>query len=216
SVSLWIGSVRLVGRLSLWSTAVERHAPAEGGRRPARPAPAGRARGSGPAGSELQATLAGGVGQGLDAAVVPVARAVEGDLLDAGGLGALGDDLADLGRGLDVLAVLQAFLDVGLQGVGGGDHLGAVGGEQLGVQVLAGTQDRQARHAELADVGAGGLGAAQAGVVLDAHGFCPRKRIGLGGSPVAPAGPARGEAALRLLGFLANDDFVGILHALAL
>src|SRR5690606_4830739 len=28
--------------------------------------------------------------------------------------------------------------------------------------------------------------------------------------------PAPGEAALRLLGFLANDDFVGVLHALAL
>src|SRR5690606_4663327 len=148
----------------------------------------------GPAESELQATLAGGVGQGLDAAVEPVARAVEGDLLDAGGLGTLGDQLADLGGRVGVLAVLQAVLDVGLQGVGGSDHLRTIGGEQLGVQVLAGAQDRQARHAEVADVGAGRLGAAQAGVVLDAHGFCPRKRVGLGVFPwrrTAGAGGSR-------------------------
>jgi hypothetical protein len=54
---------------------------------------------------ELQATFAGGFGQRLDAAVVAVARAVERDLLDAGRLRALGDDLANLGRGILVLAV---------------------------------------------------------------------------------------------------------------
>ena len=41
-----------------------------------------------------------------------------------------------------------------------------VGGEELGVQVLAGAQHRQARHAEFADVRTGRLGAAQAGDVL--------------------------------------------------
>src|SRR5690606_6776023 len=55
---------------------------------------------------ELQATLAGGVGQGLDAAVVAVTGTVERDLLDTGGLGLLGDRLADLGGGVGVLAVL--------------------------------------------------------------------------------------------------------------
>jgi hypothetical protein len=44
--------------------------------------------------------------------------------------------------------------------------------------VLAGAVHRQARHSELADVGARGLGAAQAGFVL-VHLSVPRKRIGL-------------------------------------
>ena len=46
--------------------------------------------------SERQPALAGAVGQGRDAAVVLVAGAVEDDAVDAGGLGALGDELADL------------------------------------------------------------------------------------------------------------------------
>src|SRR6478752_2142086 len=56
--------------------------------------------------SELEATLAGGFCQGLDAAVVAVARAVERDLLDAGSNGALGDQLADAGGRFDVLVAL--------------------------------------------------------------------------------------------------------------
>src|SRR5688572_10097885 len=68
--------------------------------------------------SELQATLARGFRQRLDAAVVAIARAVEGDLLDAGGQSALGDQLADPGRGVGILAVLQALAHVGLHGGG--------------------------------------------------------------------------------------------------
>ncbi|MCY1458041.1 hypothetical protein D9M71_753900 [compost metagenome] len=98
--------------------------------------------------------------------MVAVARAVESDLLDARSLGALGDQLANLDGGVAVLAVLQAFLDVGLGGVGSSQHLGAVGGEDLGVQVLTGAQHRQTRHAEDTDVCAGGLGATQASNVL--------------------------------------------------
>jgi hypothetical protein len=64
------------------------------------------------------------------------------------------------------LAVLQAFAHIGLHGRGRSQDLGAVGGEELGVQMLAGAQHRQARHAEFADVRAGGLGAAQAGGFL--------------------------------------------------
>ena len=45
---------------------------------------------------ELQSALAGAVGERLDAPVVEVAAAVEHDLADAGGLGPLGDQLADL------------------------------------------------------------------------------------------------------------------------
>src|SRR4051794_23260020 len=45
--------------------------------------------------SEVEAVLAGAVGQGGDPAGVGVAAAVEDDLLDAGGLCALGDEGAD-------------------------------------------------------------------------------------------------------------------------
>src|SRR5690606_7377883 len=115
---------------------------------------------------ELQATLAGGVGQGLDATVVAVTGAIEGDLLDTCSLGLLGDRLADLYGGIGVLAVLQAFHHVGLHGRGGSQDLRTIRGEYLGVQMLAGAQHRQARHAELADVRTGRLGATQAGDVL--------------------------------------------------
>src|SRR5690606_12278111 len=161
--------------------------------------------------SELQATLAGGVGQRLDAAVVAVAGTVERDLLDTGCLGLLGDGAADLGGGIGVLAVLQAVAHVGLGGAGRGQHLRALGAEHLGVDALAGAQHRQARHAEFANVRARGLGAAQAGDFL-VHGYA------LWRDADRLAGHRRGgrRAALRLLGFLADDDFVGVLHALAL
>src|SRR3954447_2195483 len=48
-------------------------------------------------GLERQSGLAGGFGEGLDAAVVLIAAAIEDSALDAGGLGALGQGLADLG-----------------------------------------------------------------------------------------------------------------------
>src|SRR5690606_27706401 len=124
-------------------------------------------------GSELQAALARRIGQGLDATVVAVARAVERDLLDAGRTGLLGNRLADAGGRVDVLAALQALADFGLGGRGRGQDRGAVGGEQLGVEVLAGAQHRQARHAEFADVRAGGAGATQAGNLL-VHRSVPR------------------------------------------
>src|SRR5690606_21972121 len=153
-----------------------------------------------PFNSELQAAFAGCIGQRLDAAVVAVTRAVESDLLDTGSLGALGDDLADLGSGVAVLAVLQTFLDLGLGGIGRSQHLGAIGSEDLRVQMLAGTQNRQARHTEGTDVCTGRLGATQTGNVL-VHVLYPRKLKTL---------------ELGLLGFLANDDFTGVLHTLAL
>jgi hypothetical protein len=55
--------------------------------------------------SELQAGFASRFGQGLDTAVVGKTGAVESDLLDTGGLGLLGNALADQsGRfGVDTL-----------------------------------------------------------------------------------------------------------------
>src|SRR3546814_14448155 len=58
--------------------------------------------------SELQASLARGIGQRLDPAVVAVAGTVEGDLLDARRPGLLGGGATDIGGGLDVLVALQA------------------------------------------------------------------------------------------------------------
>src|SRR3546814_12285775 len=68
--------------------------------------------------SELQASLARGIGQRLDAAVVAVAGTVEGTLLDARRPGLLGDGATDLGGGLDVLVALQAVAAGGLRGAG--------------------------------------------------------------------------------------------------
>src|SRR5690606_1216462 len=169
--------------------------------------------------SELQAAFACGVGQRLDAAMVAVAGAVEGDLLDARGPGLLGDHAAHLGGGLGVLAVLQALADVGLGGAGRSQDLRAVGAEQLCVDVLAGAQHRQARDAQFADVRAGRLGAAQACGFL-VHGISSRRTAMK--QVVALESPAMDDRALAegsascLLGFLANDVLAGVLHALAL
>src|SRR5690606_5510811 len=101
---------------------------AEAGRRPMQPASAGGAGGDGapPLRSELQAGLAGGVGQGLDPPMIPVTGAVERNRVDPGGLGLLGDRAADARGGLDVVAALEALGHVGLGGAGRGQHLGTV------------------------------------------------------------------------------------------
>src|SRR3954452_12035610 len=48
--------------------------------------------------SEIQPALAGGVGQGLHPAMIHIGAAIEHDALDAGGLGALGNQLAARAR----------------------------------------------------------------------------------------------------------------------
>src|SRR5690606_5903933 len=83
------------GRLLLDAVAVFRGAAQKAAGVRCKPAPAGSVSRT----SELQATLAGSLGQRLHAAVVAVARAVEGDLLDAGGLRLFGDGLAHLRGG---------------------------------------------------------------------------------------------------------------------
>ena len=57
---------------------------------------------------ELQAGFAGSVSQGLDAAVVTVTRTIKGNLLDAGGLGTLSDDAANLGGGKTRLPLIKS------------------------------------------------------------------------------------------------------------
>src|SRR3546814_18230163 len=58
---------------------------------------------------------------------------------------------------LDVLVALQADADSVLRGAGRGEHLRAVGAEQLRVDVLAGAQSRQALHAEVVDMSGDGI-----------------------------------------------------------
>src|SRR3954447_4773507 len=88
-----------------------------------------------------QPALADALGEGLDAAVVLVAAAIEHGALDAGGLGALGEQLAGL-RGL--LQRLEA-LEIGL-GVGdGGQRVAALVVDELGEDAPVGPEDADAR-----------------------------------------------------------------------
>ena len=108
---------------------------------------------------ELQSAFAGGVGQGLDAAVVAVAVRSNATLRDALGDGLGGDRLADgLGGGL-VAAVLEGGLFrselAGDQGLAGGVV------DDLGVDVLDAAEDRQART-----FGAAADGTRDAGLAL--------------------------------------------------
>src|SRR6202795_1860235 len=57
--------------------------------------------------SEFQPALAGGVGQGLDPAVIQIGAAVADDPLDPGRLGAFGEQFADRAR--------RPFIRTGLQ-----------------------------------------------------------------------------------------------------
>src|SRR3954454_1228283 len=66
-------------------------------------------------GSELEPGFAGGVGQGGDATGVPAATTVEHNGLDTCGLGALGDECADLAR-LRRLVFALVTADRGVQG----------------------------------------------------------------------------------------------------
>src|SRR5690606_999996 len=92
---------------------------------------------------ELQPAGARTLGEGGDAAVVPVAAAVEDDGAATGVLGALSDQLADLLRLLGLGALRRA--QRGVQGGGGhqGVALGVV--HDLGDDVLGGAGDHQAR-----------------------------------------------------------------------
>src|SRR3954471_3383852 len=65
--------------------------------------------------SELEAALAGGVGQGLDPAMIEIGAAVEDDAPDPARLGALGDQLADGGGRFPVGAGLDVRLHPGVE-----------------------------------------------------------------------------------------------------
>src|SRR6266436_1753959 len=65
--------------------------------------------------SEIEAALAGGVGQGLDPAVEQIGAAIEHHLLDPGRFGPLGDQLADGTRRGNVGAALQARFEAAIE-----------------------------------------------------------------------------------------------------
>ena len=94
---------------------------------------------------ELQSAFAGGIGQGLHPAMEQEAATVEHDRGHAGLLGALGQGLADLGRAVAGRAGLA--LDVLVQGRSRDQRLAGGIVDDLGVDVLARTVDRQARLA---------------------------------------------------------------------
>src|SRR5579883_2384833 len=123
-------------------------------------------------GLELEPRLARGLGERTDAPVIHEAGAVESDLDDALGLGALGDRAAHGLGGLDVAGDLELAAHLLLNGGGGDQHLVAFGGEDLGVDVLRGAMHRQAQRRELADLRAAAHRATQPGVFLgDLHDY---------------------------------------------
>src|SRR5215210_7489925 len=108
------------------------------------PAPRDRAEGSWGSWnrpSELKAALPGAFGKGLDTAVVLVAAAVEDGVLDAGGLRAVGEDLAGLGGLLHRLERAQ----VGLGPVDGGQRAARVVVDELGEDAAVGAEHADAR-----------------------------------------------------------------------
>src|SRR3954469_16407052 len=86
---------------------------------------------------EIQAALARGVGERLDAPVVAVAAAIEHDVLDALLDRALGDELADRLGGIDIGSGLQAAAQVLLQRRGRGNRRALSVVDDLRVDVLA-------------------------------------------------------------------------------
>src|SRR3954470_20733702 len=89
----------------------------------------------------LQAALAGAVGEGLDAAVVLVAAAIEHRGLDARGLRALGQQLAGGGGLLHRLEGAQ----VALRPLHGGERAARVVVDDLGEQAAVGAEDGDPR-----------------------------------------------------------------------
>src|SRR6056297_3732228 len=93
--------------------------------------------------SELQSCFTGGGRHGGDAAVVGEPASVEHDLVDTGGLGALGDQLAHLGRSVDARA--RVGTQVGLGGRRGGERGARVVVDDLDREVLVGPEHGQTR-----------------------------------------------------------------------
>src|SRR5262245_9553701 len=94
--------------------------------------------------SEIQTSVASGIGDRGDATVVGVATAVEPDGGDAGGLGAIGDERADTLCGGDA-ATGAGAAQIGLGRRGGGQRAAALVVDHLRRDVLVRAVDREAR-----------------------------------------------------------------------
>jgi hypothetical protein len=111
--------------------------------------------------------LAGTFGKGLDPAVVLVAAAVEDAGLDAGGLGALGQQFA----GLLGLVAGRELAQIGLDPVDGGDRMALGVVDELSEDPAIGAVDGEARALGVADdTGADAAAAAQARLALGDNG----------------------------------------------
>src|SRR4051794_24550764 len=93
--------------------------------------------------SERETRLAGGVGQGLDPAMILVASTVEANLVNTGLLGPLGDDPADDRGGGLVAAVRSRAADLGVERAGRGQGRPGVVVDDLDVDVLGTPEDGQ-------------------------------------------------------------------------
>src|SRR5690349_3911457 len=142
---------------------------------------------------EVQAGFARGVSQGLDPTVVQIAPTIEDDVLDALFDRALGHEGADLGGGV-LVGPLHLGLLLAFQRRSRRECHAVLIIDDLGVDVLRRTEDRQARATvrHLLEVVTDALGAAKGGVTR-------RERHGL-----------------LLLAFFAPDLFARVAHALAL
>src|SRR6218665_911243 len=90
---------------------------------------------------ELQTGFTRRFRERLDAAVIEISTAIEGDIGDAGGLGALGDQLANFGGSLAVGTGLQRATQAGFQRRGSGNSHTLHVVDDLGVDVARGTMD---------------------------------------------------------------------------
>src|SRR5216684_4288728 len=72
--------------------------------------------------SEIEPALAGGVGQGLDPAVIQIGAAVEHDPRDPGRLGAFGEQFANRARRSLIGTGLQVLLEPGIEGRSRGER----------------------------------------------------------------------------------------------
>src|SRR5579863_1469804 len=147
---------------------------------------------------ELETVLTRGVGQSLHPPVIAETRAVERDRRDAGLLRLVGDGLADgLGRG-DIPGILEALLDLGFQRGRGHDHLVALGGDDLRVDMARRAVHGEPESAQFVYAGTGATRTTQARQFLFHRFLVHRSYL------------------LLLLGFLELYPFVRVAHALAL
>src|SRR5579863_5925755 len=129
--------------------------------------------------SELQARVAGSIGEGLAPAVVEVAAADEDDARHALLLGALGDDAADHGRGggRAVGRLAELLADVGVVGRRRGQGVPGAVVDHLHGDVMQAAEHGEARARGLADDGLAhpAVTAVTRGAAVEAcvHGYLP-------------------------------------------